>query len=75
MLPNAYLLEDVGYKPPSNIKRRGTAVVSIEVYTGRRWFKRGRGRRGMLLVSGVVESSVGPIFKRSQAKILARTGS
>ena len=60
---------------PSNIKAaRDGRIVSIEVYTGQAMVQKGDAvAEGMLLVSGVVESSVGPIFKRSQAKILART--
>jgi len=60
---------------PSNIKAaRDGRIVSIEVYTGQAMVQKGDAVvEGMLLVSGVVESSVGPIFRRSQAKILAET--
>jgi similar to stage IV sporulation protein len=60
---------------PSNIKAaRDGRIVSIEVYTGQAMVQKGDAvAQGMLLVSGVVESSVGPIFRRSQARILAET--
>ena len=60
---------------PSNIKStRDGRIVSVEVYTGQAMVQKGDAvTQGMLLVSGVVDSSVGPILKRSQARILAET--
>ncbi len=60
---------------PSNIKAaRDGRIVRIETYTGQALVKAGDAvAQGMLLVSGVVESSAGPVFRRSQARILAET--
>lgn len=60
---------------PSNIKAaRDGRIISIEVYTGQSMVQKGDAvAQGMLLVSGIIESSVGPILKRSQARILAQT--
>lgn len=60
---------------PSNIKAaRDGRIVSIETYTGQALVQAGDAvAEGMLLVSGVVESSAGPVFRRSQARILAQT--
>ena len=60
---------------PSNIKAaRDGRIISIETYTGQALVKKGDAvAQGMLLVSGVVESSAGPVFRRSQARILAET--
>ncbi|HIW72727.1 MAG TPA: sporulation protein YqfD [Firmicutes bacterium] len=60
---------------PSNIKAaRDGRIVSIQTYTGQAMVQAGDAvAQGMLLVSGVVESSAGPVFRRSQAKILAET--
>lgn len=64
-----------GANIPSNIKAaRDGRIESIEVYTGQAMVQKGDAvAKGMLLVSGVVESKVGPILRRSQARILART--
>lgn len=60
---------------PSNIKAtRDGRIVSVEVYTGQAMVRSGDAvARGMLLVSGVIDSKVGPILRRSQARILAQT--
>ncbi len=60
---------------PSNIKAKCDGrIESVEVYTGQAMVQKGDAvAKGMLLVSGVVESKVGPILRRSQARILART--
>ncbi len=60
---------------PSNIKAaRDGRIVSIQTYTGQALVKEGDAvAQGMLLVSGVVESNAGPVFRRSQARILAQT--
>lgn len=60
---------------PSNIKAaRDGRIVSIQTYTGQALVKEGDAvARGMLLVSGVVETNAGPVFRRSQARILAQT--
>jgi similar to stage IV sporulation protein len=60
---------------PSNIKATADGrIVSVEVYTGQAMVKAGDAvAKGMLLVSGVVDSKVGPMLRRSQASILAET--
>ncbi|MDD2417710.1 MAG: sporulation protein YqfD [Oscillospiraceae bacterium] len=63
------------HQRPSNIKAtRDGRIVSVEVYTGQSLVSKGDAvAKGMLLVSGVIDSKVGPIFRRSQARILAST--
>ncbi len=60
---------------PSNIKSTADGrILSVEVYSGQAMVKTGDAVvKGMLLVSGVVESKVGAVLQRSQAKILAQT--
>ena len=60
---------------PSNIKAsRDGRIVRMEVYGGQAAVKEGDAVvRGMLLVSGVVDTSVGPVMRKSNAKIFAET--
>lgn len=60
---------------PSNIKAaRDGRITVMEVYGGQAIAQKGDAVvKGTLLVSGVVESTAGPILKRAQAKILAET--
>ena len=60
---------------PSNIKAaRDGRILSMEVSGGEAAVQKGDAVvGGTLLVSGVVQSTAGPILKRAQAKILAET--
>ena len=60
---------------PSNLKAaRDGRIVEMVVYGGQAVAKQGDAvTKGMLLVSGVVDSQKGPILKRAQATILAET--
>ena len=60
---------------PSNLKAaRDGRIVSVEAYTGQAMVKPGDAvTQGMLLISGVVETTAGPVFRRSQGKVLAQT--
>lgn len=61
--------------PPSNIKASCDGrIVSVEAYSGQAVVQKGDAVvKGMLLVSGVIDSKIGPILKRSQARVLAET--
>jgi len=60
---------------PSNIKAACDGrIISVEAYTGQALVKPGDAViKGALLVSGVVESKTGAMFRRSRAKIMAET--
>lgn len=60
---------------PSNIKAAHDGrIISIEAYSGQAMVQKGDTvTTGTLLVSGVIESKIGPILQRSQAKVLAET--
>lgn len=61
--------------PPSNIKASCDGrIVSVEAYSGQAVVQKGDAvAKGMLLVSGVIDTKIGPILKRSQARVLAET--
>lgn len=61
--------------PPSNIKATCDGrIVSVTAYSGQAVVHKGDAvAKGMLLVSGVIESKIGPILQRSQARVLAET--
>jgi len=60
---------------PSNIKAACDGrIISVEAYTGQALVNPGDAViKGALLVSGVVESKTGAMFRRSHAKIMAET--
>lgn len=60
---------------PSNLKAmRDGVIVRVEVADGQATVKPGEAvTKGTLLISGVVDTSVGPILKRASGKVIART--